>query len=108
VSRNALKAMRLKLKEHPLIKGCFSLGVEELANLINPMIQGWINYYARFRKSSLSAIFDCINGKLLGWARRKYKHLQRRKRRAGQWLRGLYRHYPTLFAHWRVWGWVAE
>ncbi len=107
VSRKALKVMRSKIKEHPLIKGCFSLSVEELARLINPMILGWINYYGRFRKSSMSAIFDYINSKLLGWARRKYKHLQRRKRRAGQWLRGLYLQNPALFAHWRVWKWVA-
>ena len=108
VSRKALKAMRLKIKDHPLIKGCFSLSIEELAKAINPVIQGWINYYGAFRKSSMSAIYDYINEKLIKWARRKYKNLQRRKRRSGLWLRELYLHNPSLFSHWRVWSWVAE
>ncbi|MCX4028832.1 group II intron reverse transcriptase/maturase [Spartinivicinus marinus] len=108
VSRKALKSMRLKIKEHPIIKSCFSLTIEDLANAINPMIQGWINYYGRFRKSSLSAIYDYINGKLLKWVMRKCKRLKRRKTRAGNWLRALYANKPWLFAHWRVWRWVAE
>jgi RNA-directed DNA polymerase len=108
VSRKALKAMRLKIKEHPMIKGCFSQSVEELAKAINPIIQGWTNYYGKFRRSSMSAIYDYINGKIIKWARRKYKHLQRRKRRSAHWLRELYLQDPGLFSHWRVWHWVAE
>jgi RNA-directed DNA polymerase len=108
VSRKALKAMRLQIKEHPVIKGCFSQSIEELAKAINPMIQGWINYYGKFRRSSMSAIYGYINEKIIKWARRKYKHLQRRKRRSALWLRSLYLQNPTLFSHWRVWKWVAE
>ena len=108
VSRKALKVMRRKIKVHPMIKGCFSESIEDLARTINPIIQGWINYYGCFRKASLAAIYDYINSKLIKWARRKYKHLQRRKWRAGKWLRELYFQYPALFAHWRVWSWVAE
>lgn len=108
VSRKAQKAMRQKVREHPLIKRCFSLSVEELARAINPMLQGWVNYYGSFRKSEMSAIYDYINEKLMKWAMRKYKSLQRRKKRAGQWLRNLYKQCPDLFAHWKVWNWVAE
>ena len=108
VSRKALKAMRLKIKQHPLIKVGFSQSIVALAKAINPIIQGWINYYGRFRKSAMSAIYSYINEKLLKWARRKYKSLQRRKWRASQWLRELYGQCPALFAHWRVWKWVAE
>ncbi|MCX7100112.1 MAG: hypothetical protein NTX38_01090, partial [Methylobacter sp.] len=64
--------MRLKVKEHPLIDRCFSNSVEELAKAINPMIQGWINYYSRFRKSEMSTIYDYINSKIIKWARRKF------------------------------------
>jgi RNA-directed DNA polymerase len=108
VSRKAMKAMRKKVKAHPMIKGCFSENLTELAKCVNPMIQGWINYYGRFRKSEMSTIYDYINTKLINWAKRKYKKLQRRKWRAGKWLREVYKRYPTLFAHWRVWSWVAE
>jgi RNA-directed DNA polymerase len=108
VSRHSLKGMRQKIKEHPLIKGNFSLSIDELAMIINSIIQGWINYYGRFNKSAMSAIYDYINSKLMKRARRKFKHLQRRKRRSGLWLRELYKQTPSLFAHWRVWSWVAE
>ena len=108
VSRKALKAMREKIKTHPLVKGCYSLGIEDLAKAINPMIQGWINYYGQFRKSALSSLYDYINMKLSKWVRRKYKHLQRRKWRASRWLMELYMQSSMLFAHWRVWKWVAE
>ena len=102
------KAIRLKIKEHPMVKGCFSQGISELARAINPMIQGWINYYGHFRKSEMSTIYDYINEKIMKWAMRKFKQLQRRKKRAGQWLRKLNSKAPLLFAHWRIWKWVAE
>ena len=108
VSRKALKAMRQKIKAHPLMKGCYSLDIEELAKAINPIIRGWINYYGKFNKSSMSSLYDYINTKLIRWVRRKYKHLQRRKWRASRWLRDLYKQNPVLFAHWQVWSWVAE
>lgn len=108
VSRKSLKAMRLKIKTHPLVQKCFSLSIEEVAKAINPMIQGWINYYGKFRKSSMSAIYDYINEKLMKWARGKFKLLKRRKKRSGQWIRELYSQNPRLFVHWRVWKWVAE
>ena len=107
VSRKALKVMRLKIREHPLIKNGFSQSVVELAKAINPIIQGWINYYGKFSKSSMSAIYDYINTKLMKWARRKFKPLQRRKWRANQWLRELCKQFPMLFAHWKVWSWMA-
>ena len=108
VSRKSLKAMRAKVKHHPVIGKCFDKSVEDVARAINPMIQGWINYYGKFRKSSMSAIYDYINEKLMKWARRKYKLLKRRKQRSGQWLRELYSRNPWLFAHWRIWKWVIE
>jgi RNA-directed DNA polymerase len=108
VSRKALKAMRTKLKEHPMIKGCYSQSVDELAKAINPMIQGWINYYGTYCKSAMSSMYDYINEKIIRWAKRKYKHLRRRQWRAGRWLRDLYMKNPTLFAHWRIWSWVSE
>lgn len=107
VSRKSLKQMRTSIKEHPMIRCLFNQEIEEVAKAINPMIQGWINYYGRFRKSSMSTLFDYINMKLMRWARRKYKHLQRRKKLSAQWLRKLYSENPMLFAHWRVWNWMA-
>lgn len=108
VSQKSLKAMRSRIKQHPIINGCYSESIESVACILNPIIQGWINYYGRFRKSSLSSIFHYINVKLTKWVMRKYKSLHRRKTRAGSWLKNLYLQNPDLFAHWKVWNWVAE
>jgi RNA-directed DNA polymerase len=91
-----------------LVRACYSLSIEAMARAINPMIQGWINYYGKFNKSSISAIYDYINEKLMKWARRKHKLLKRRKTKSGRWLRELYHQSPWLFPHWRIWKWVAE
>ena len=56
----------------------------------------------------MSTIYDYINDKVIKWARRKFKQLTRRKWRSGEWLRKLYIENLLLFAHWRVWSWVAE
>ncbi|HPJ82107.1 MAG TPA: group II intron reverse transcriptase/maturase [Saccharofermentans sp.] len=108
VSQKSLKAMRRRIKQHPAIQGCYSESLEAVAHKLNPIIQGWINYYGKFRKSSLSAIFYYINDKLTNWVMRKYKSLQRRKTRAGEWIKNLYLQDRGLFAHWKVFNWVAE
>jgi len=108
VSRKALKTIRKKIKEHPVVKQIFNLDIGDVACALNPVLQGWINYYGRFRKSAMSPIYSYTNDKLMKWTRRKYKNLQRRKTHSGSWLQSVYRRQPTLFAHWRVWNWVAE
>jgi RNA-directed DNA polymerase len=108
VSQKSLKAMRSRIKQHPIIKGCYSESIESVARILNPIIQGWINYYGKFRKSSLSSLFYYINDKLTKWVMRKYKSLHRRKTRAGNWLKSLFLQNRDLFAHWKVWNWVAE
>jgi len=108
VSQKKLTLMRAKLKNHPVIKGCYSMSIEECAKNINPVIQGWINYYGRFRKSSLYSFYRYINDKLTNWLMRKYKPLQRRITSAGKFLRQLYLKEPRLFAHWKHYKWLAE
>ena len=43
-----------------------------------------------------------INWGLVRWARRKYKSLYGHKHRAEQWLAGVNRRQPNLFAHWQL------
>lgn len=108
VSRKALKSMRSKIKAHPMLRCLFDRTLGEVAHAINPVVQAWINYYGRFRKSSLSALYSYINEKLIKWLMRKHKPLHRRKTRAAVYLKEIYRRRPHLFAHWREWKWVAE
>jgi RNA-directed DNA polymerase len=76
--------------------------LDDLAAMFNPIIRGWINYYGRFYPSMLYPLLRHINWGLVRWAMRKYKGLHGHKHRAEQWLVGVARRQPALFAHWRL------
>jgi RNA-directed DNA polymerase len=74
----------------------------DLANAINVIVQGWINFYGRFYRSELVRLLRRINEYLVRWARRKYKRLRRHPDKARRFLAAVARREPGLFAHWRV------
>jgi RNA-directed DNA polymerase len=76
--------------------------LDELAQMVNPVLRGWINYYGHFRKSALYRTFQHLNNILARWASRKYKRLRGHKRRAFLWMQGIVRRQPRLFAHWQL------
>jgi group II intron reverse transcriptase/maturase len=76
--------------------------LDELAQRINPVLRGWINYYGHFHKSALYRTFQHLNNILVRWASRKYKRLRRYYRRARQWLQVVMHRQKTLFAHWQL------
>lgn len=101
VSKTALKAMRTKLRKLR-VRCRADMSIQQIAKWLNPMVQGWINYYARFHKSAMRAIGRHLNLVLVKWARRKYKNLQRHKIRTCQFMEELSKRVPHLFAHWRA------
>lgn len=101
VSANAMKMMRQRIHDWRLhLKP--DISIEEISRMIDPVIRGWINYYSRFYKSELNYVLRFLNRKLVHWASRKYKKLNRHTRRAEHWLGKLARRQPRLFAHWRM------
>ena len=76
----------------------------ELAEWMNPVIRGWMNYYGKFYRTELFALLRRINTYLVRWARRKFRRL-RSFRRAKRWWNGLLKRVPGLFAHW---AWMTE
>jgi RNA-directed DNA polymerase len=46
-----------------------------IAALLNPMLQGWRQYYGRYRSTDLNPLYHYVNLMLVKWARRKYKRL---------------------------------
>jgi RNA-directed DNA polymerase len=108
VSDTAAKAMRQRLKRWRLHLWT-NATLRDLADAINPVVQGWINYYGRFHKSRLTiTVLARINTYLVRWIRRKYR-LRRSWPKARRLLAHVARREPHLFAHWRhgVWpdGW---
>ena len=76
--------------------------LKDVANEINPVLRGWIEYYGRYCPSALYPVFRHVNRTLVAWAMRKYKRLAGHRTRAGGlFLETISRENPRLFAHWR-------
>ena len=99
-SRTALKEMGRRVRRWRVHRRPNST-LRELATMINPVVAGWINYYGRFRPSTLYPLLRRINAYLMRWARNKYRRLHR-WRKAITWWRQLVKTYPRGFAHWRL------
>lgn len=75
-------------------------GLDDLARMFNPIIQGWINYYGRFYKSAMYPTLRLLDRRLVRWSMRKFKRLRGHQRKASHWLSRIALRQPCLFAHW--------
>jgi len=101
VSNESAKAMRRTLRSWALPNRS-DKSLEDLARMFNPVVQGWINYFASFYKSALYPTLRHLDLVLARWAARKYKKLRRHLRRARHWLARVAQTRPGLFAHWKL------
>ena len=99
VSRKALKHIRLVIRRMGLHRRT-DKSLQEIAEMLNPVMRGWLNYFRHFYKSSLYSLAYHVNKILIRWAMRKYKRLRKRKKRAAYWLERVKKNSPKLFAHW--------
>jgi RNA-directed DNA polymerase len=96
---SAIQAIREEVRKWKIhLKTDKSL--EELSEMYNGKIRGWVQYFGRFYRSRLDAVFAPLERGLIKWGCRKYKKLHRRFGRARQWLRKISKREPHLFAHW--------
>jgi len=101
VSNKASKAMRQTIRQWRLhLKPDKEL--LDISKMFNPVLRGWINYYGRFYRSALYPVMRHMNRALTQWARRKYKRLNRHRRKAEYWLGRIAKREPQLFAHWKM------
>jgi RNA-directed DNA polymerase len=101
MSKKAVKRIMGEIREWRLHKR-MSSNIEDLARFINPKIRGWVNHYGMFNRSALLQIMSYIEYKLADWARRKYKRLKTRLRKAKRWLRRIKsRQHNAPFEHWK-------
>jgi len=76
--------------------------ISRIAELLNPKIRGWLNYYSKFRKSEMRKLFRVVNLRLTKWVRNKYRKFRRRHWYfAFKYLQGIAKSYPNLFVHWK-------
>ena len=102
VSPKARKSMSQRIRSWEIIRRV-PLTIEELADQINPVVRGWMNYYGQYCRSELSPTLRHVELTIAKWVVRKYKKLHRRLVAATRWLASLRRREPKLFAHWS-WG----
>jgi len=101
VSNKAATAMRQTLRSWALHNRS-DKSLADVARMFNPVVQGWINYFATFYKSALYPTLRHLDLVLARWAARKYKKLRGHLRRARHWLARVAQTRPGLFAHWRL------
>lgn len=93
---DALKRIRLKIREWKLsIK--LHLEIEEIADMVRPVILGWINYYGAFYRSALYRLAEYIDFRLVKWLMKKYDCSYKKAWEKLKIIRKLDR---QLFPHW--------
>lgn len=99
-SKIAVKAMQAKTRQGNW-RNRSDLSLGEIADRYNPVLQGWLNYYGAYNRSSLYPVWRHMNKTLVGWAMHKYKPLKGHKTKAARFLQGIAKEQPRLFAHWK-------
>ncbi len=101
VSDKAGKAIRAEIRSWHIGKRSDKT-LNDLANMFNVKVRGWINYYGAFYRSMLYPTLRQLEKDLVLWAKRKYKRLRRHHTRAIHWLGRIARREPKLFEHWKL------
>jgi len=101
VSVASLKSMRKKIRELKLRRRT-QVELADIAHDINPILQGWLNYYGAYTSSALRPMWHYINATLVGWAMRKHRRLAGHKTQAGRLIETIAIRRRRLFVHWRL------
>ncbi|OKO71448.1 group II intron reverse transcriptase/maturase [Bradyrhizobium sp. NAS96.2] len=99
VSPQALTRMRERIRSWRLPQHA-PLPLADIARILNPVLQGWWQYYGRFYPTELWKLFTYFDERLGAWLRRKYKPLKRHRGRSLRRLNGIAKRNPSLFVHW--------
>jgi RNA-directed DNA polymerase len=103
VSPKSLKGMRTRIREWRLPQHA-PLPLEDIARSLNPVLQGWDNYYGRFYPTALRKLYEYFDERLGAWLRRKHKQLRGHRGRSLRALNRIAQQSPHLFVHWRHFG----
>jgi len=88
VSPSAMKAMREAIRDLNIWHQT-QLSLQDIAQQLNPLLRGWIEYYGRYARSALYPLLRYVNQTLLAWVMRKFKRFKGHKIQASQFLQRL-------------------
>lgn len=101
MSRKAIKRVGERLKELKIHRKVHT-HIREIAEILNPIVRGWINYYRHFNVTGLKRAMRRVNLKLITWVINKYRRFRRKPRKlAWNWLKDRYKRTPDLLVHWQ-------
>jgi RNA-directed DNA polymerase len=75
---------------------------QDIAELLNDKIRGWIQYYDKYQPRTLTDVFHRFHKRLTKWICNYYKKFNGSMKRAYKHLKYIRHHYPTLFYHWEI------
>ncbi|NOQ74791.1 MAG: group II intron reverse transcriptase/maturase [Crocinitomix sp.] len=101
ISRSSGKEIVATLRKLQL-KRWSKATIEEIADILNPKIRGWINYFGKFRKFELKKVFRKLEEYLMRWALNKFKSLKYSIWRGYKLINKFYKLKPRLFYHWEA------
>jgi RNA-directed DNA polymerase len=78
--------------------------IEMIAEMLNPILRGWMNYFGKFNRSAMKRALACVQRRLIKWAMCKYKRFHGHRRRAEEWVKQVREREPKMFAHWALRG----
>jgi RNA-directed DNA polymerase len=99
IGNNAKTSIREKIRE--ILKPRWSeQTLEKFADMLNPKLRGWINYYGKMYKHEIRELFCYVNEKIKKWVMNKYK-FRSKKQTLAKYL-SIQVEQPELFYHWRL------
>lgn len=101
ISQQAAKRIRRVIRDWRFASTRFHVPLDRIAELVNPFVRGWANYYGRFYPSAMAPLWRYLERTLVRWVGGKYRRFKRRTRAAYQYLGQLARRRPHLFVHWQ-------
>ena len=102
ISAQAATAIRTTIRQWRLASTRNNQSLEALAQFVNPVVRGWMNYYGRVYRSKCVHVLRHLNEALARWARRKFTRFRRRERASMHWLERIARRDPQLFVLWQL------
>ncbi|MBQ9270638.1 MAG: hypothetical protein IJ206_14190, partial [Oscillospiraceae bacterium] len=67
VSKKACQTLKDKIKAMEIHKRS-GLKIDMIAEMVNPTVRGWMNYFGRYNRSAMKGTLDVIQRRLIKWA----------------------------------------
>lgn len=76
-----------------------NVSLEAFANVLNPKIRGWINYYGKFFKWRMIRVFNYLDYLIQRWIANKYRITS--KEQSLEKYEAIRKEAPFMFYHWK-------